>query len=187
MQQRRLLSIVLWVVVVLAVARPEVGLAGSISDGNAENSQALCDKRISLELALTANFCTEQTRDSILDKCYVVVHDAALSGRECSWQGCKSMSLVGQPAQLSDDHFVEYGIPTKRQNAPYVQLDDGVLPQSPFKRHYMTVRTALEARRKQCKRTGLPKDVESKLCEIGDATLKFNPYFACLKLHRWID
>lgn len=145
---------IIYFFVLLLVFIPQVTSAGSISDNENDKYSQTCDRRVTLEKALTSQFCTEQMRDMILDQRYVVVHREVLSGHECSWQGCKSLSLVGQPAKLRGEFFIEYGMPTKREDAPYLKLDEGILPQFPFKRHYITARTALEARKKNCRRTG---------------------------------
>lgn len=173
--------------VLLLTSASQPAHAGSISDSEDGNSLRRCDRRITMQQALSAEFCTEQMRDTILDQCFVIVHENELSGRQCSWQGCKSLSLVGQAAALSGEHFVEYGVRARRGDAPYIQVDDGVLPQHPYMRHYITARTALEARNKRCRKTGLPSTVENKLCQLNDAALTLNPYFACLKLHRWLQ
>ena len=157
--------------------------AGSVSDASAGHTAAFCDRRISLAEALAPAFCTKDNKEKILDQCFVVIHSAALKGRECSWQGCDMVSVVGEPAKLNGSNFVEYGVSAKHNNAPYVRVDGGVLPKFPFERHYMTLREALDVRKKQCRDTNLPAGIEEELCKPKNDLIKLNPFIGCLRFH----
>jgi hypothetical protein len=158
--------------------------AGSVSDVETQSNDFSCDKRRVIANDPDFDFCNENNRNKIGDSCYVVVHSEAITGRRCSWQGCGALSLIGKPAQLKNygQSFEEYSVETPRNGAPYLDSADrqGVLPQRPYKRHYLTVRTAADAIR-GCPMNikGLPSDVHQVLCNADKDIMRINPYWSC--------
>lgn len=158
--------------------------AGSVADVESQSNEFSCDKRRVIANDPDFDFCNESIKKKIGDSCYVVVHSEAITGRRCSWQGCGALSLVGKPAKLKNNgqSFDEYSTQTPRNGASYLDSADGqgVLPQRPYLRHYLPVKTAAEAIRGcPVNLKGLPDDVYQVLCNADPNVMKINPYWSC--------
>lgn len=162
---------------------PRIAESGTIGTPvSAPSSSAAfdCDRPVSMKLALSPQFCSQDRKNLILDACFLIVHNSAQKIAPCTWQGCGAFSIVGKPATLSGANFVEYGVATPHQNAPSVEVAGGVLPQRPFERHYLTIRSAVQALNNKC--AGLPSDVAQLLCSVPETSLGLSPYLACARL-----
>lgn len=174
---------------VASIAAYCVGIAGTIltrgvSTGNSASSslQNDCDQSVSMKVALSPQFCTSERKALIAEECYLIIHSSQEAVRPCTWKGCGIFSVVGQPAKIEGNNFVEYGIATPHMGAPYDTVTSGVLPQRPFPRQYMKLGNALKAIDAKCVGMSLPTDVSEKLCGIPDSSLSLSPYLNCLRL-----
>lgn len=156
--------------------------AGAIADDTTKTSTFSCDKRVELMSFASQSWCTLTFANQIRNSCYAVVHSVPLAGKQCSWQGCARLSLVGKPATLNSSSVVEYGIKTSiPAGTTFETVPNGVLPKYPFPRHYLRAGDALTARR-SCPSNplNLPAGVLSEICGASDDVLKLNMYWSCL-------
>lgn len=170
---------------VVTLLVPHTAESGSI-DGPVQQVSAVpkidCDRPISMKLALSPQFCSQDRKNLILDGCFLIVHNSAQKIAPCTWQGCGAFSIVGKPATLDNNgnNFMEYGVSTPRLEAEYATVTGGVLPQRPFERHYLTIRSAIQALNNKC--AGLRADVAGFLCSVPETSLGLSPYLACARL-----
>ena len=158
--------------------------AGSNNGSIAPSSGFSCDNRVDLRVGFQT-WCTPANAALIRNQCFAVVHSSAAVQR-CGWQGCGSLSLVGQKPKLVGNNVVEYGISTphgfKSIPQSWQMSGDSVLPQYPFPRTYLTIDQFLKVR-EQC---GLPSsshhpDVVNLICSASKEQLEMSPYYVCLK------
>lgn len=159
--------------------------AGSITDDPSEagSTRGLCDKRFELRTTLDMNWCTSAKAAEIKAGCFVVVHKTALTGKQCSWQGCGQLSLIGRPASIASGSYInEYGVlSTFPAGTTFERVSNGFLPKRPHSRHYLKAGDALTARR-ACPGNplNLPSDVRDVICGAQAAALDLNMYWSCL-------
>jgi len=168
---------------VLSLAVIDTGhvFAGSVTGSQAySTSGSSCDNRINLS-GSDLTFCSAQMKKFIRESCYVAVNTIPTKGRECGWQGCGYLYLVGKPPKLSGESFDEYGVLTPH-NGAYRDMGGGLLlPKRPFARHYLKAGEALDAKRAcPANPQGLPADVLGAICAAEGDVLQLNPYWLCM-------
>ena len=166
----------------VAVIFPSAAFAGSV--GGARSGQTSlgidCDRR---ERFIN---CTELEKSHVLDKCYVVVHEQRRN--DCTWQSCGFVSVVQKRPRLVNNEIDEYGIKTNisqyrsgsgslpddwRRNASGFAPNE-IVPKSPYPRHYLTVREALELRK-----TSDGSSAAERIRSVPQDVIDSNPYLEC--------
>lgn len=166
-------------IILIALMHPIAAHAGSVA-GSESRSQT--DGDTDCDIRRGSFSCTSATKNWILDKCYVVVHKDKLE--HCTWQSCEYLSIVGKNPSYEPSggggagRMTEYGIShnvdTESQSAWECNTSNGCLPKSPFPRHYMTVKQALEIRN-----SSDSSEVAQKIKAVPAEVLSANRYVNC--------
>lgn len=160
-----------WAFGLLSLLTSFGAMAGAISGGNDSKGSFLnCDQRV------RRIDCTQEVRNYIRNKCYVVVHKSP--SPNATWNTFQYLSVVGSLPKYhpSTERLEEYGSFFAAKKASDWECDpqNNCLPKFPFARHYLKVADALQKRAENQN-----SDLHQKLKGFPNILLEGNPYLAC--------